>query len=143
MIFYKTELVRLRNWVFSKVFQIQRIYRAHAARLRVRKLRDIRVKQKLMGAYKEENRAKKLESTRKYSAAILKNQYAREREIEFTAWATSRLSSCDMNSEYKGKRMAAFNDSCYSDVKFHEALDTHLRIEKEYQYHIGMCVYIE
>ena len=136
MIFYKTELVRLRNWVFSKVFQIQRIYRAHHARLRVRKIRDSKIKSKLLEEYKEHSRNKKLEETRKYSAAIVKNQYAREREIEFTAWATGRLANCDMKSEYKGKRMKAYSDSCYSDDKFDAALTTHLAIEKEYQRHI-------
>lgn len=133
VVFFRTELVRLRNWIFSRVLKLQRIYRGHAARLYVRKFRAQIIAEKALNKYKITTKYKKLENNRKYSSLILKSKYSHEREIEFTARSISRLEDCDLDTEWKGKRFACFDASTYADIKVKHQIDTHIAIESEYQ----------
>lgn len=64
---------------------------------------------------------------------VLKSKYAKERDIEFSARALSRLEDCDESTAWKGKRFACYDASTYADPKLNIQMDVHLSIEKEYQ----------
>ena len=134
VVFFKTELVRLRDWIFSRVLKMQRIYRGHVARLIARRFKADLVAEKALTKYKSTLRFKRIEDNRKYSSHILKSKYSHERNVEFTARATSRLETCDLKSKWEGKRFACFDGSMYADVKVNHQIDTHVAIESEYQY---------
>ena len=67
------------------------------------------------------------------SSLVLKSKYAKERDIEFSARALSRLEDCDESTEWKGKRFACYDASTYADPKLNTQIGVHIAIEKEYQ----------
>lgn len=130
VIFFKTELVRLRQWIYSRVMKIQRSYRGFISRLHYRRMRETYKRQQIMEEYRESSYEKSLQYNRDRSAVILKGKYNKEREEEFTAWATGRLEGCEEGTTvYSGKRSVCFQASMYADDTVSRAMSSYLELE--------------
>ena len=66
VVFFRTELVRLRNWVFSRVLKIQRIYRGHVGRLIMRSFKAKLTYEDRMSKYRSDMHYARIEENRKY-----------------------------------------------------------------------------
>ena len=130
VIFFKTELVRLRQWLYSRVMKIQRTYRGFINRLQYRRMRQAYEREQTMEAYREGAYEKSLQYNRERSSVILKGRYNKEREEEFTAWATGRLEGCEEGTTvYNGKRSFCFQASMYADDTVPRAMSSYLELE--------------
>lgn len=126
VVYYKIERVRLQQFLLSKAFKIQRLFRGHRVRLLIPgmlKERDDEMVMKQYADFAEKRRLKKLRGD-----AIIKTKaaYVKERAEERTARFTGRI---DVPSLHDDRKMKAFAASCYSDNRLPSEQDKLLAME--------------
>jgi hypothetical protein len=110
----KSEITRLYQVNISRIMKIQRAYRGHYARLQVVKLVADRKRENYMNEYLKESGKKNNFNYRRSLHMKSITYYKKERAEELTARSTNRLMPMD---EYENKKLAAFADSNYFDVR--------------------------
>jgi len=127
VMYYRTEVIRLRQFLLSKAFKIQRIWRAHRVRLNVvPQLKRRLVKEKQEKEYFEFRDKKRLKKERADAIILTKAAYVKERAEERTARYTGRI---DVATDHDDRKMKAFAASIYSDSKLQDQMDNLLSAE--------------
>jgi hypothetical protein len=120
VMYYRTEVIRLRQFLLSKAFKIQRLWRGHRVRLLVPTLRHRRAQDKTREAYADYKEKQRLANERSDSRIMTKNAYIKERAEERTARYTQRI---DLATDHQNRKMRAFAASCYSDNRLQVQMD--------------------
>lgn len=89
--YYQTELYRLFGFSVSRALKIQTVYRGHAARVALRKLKNERRREKVMKEYLRVGRDQLLVKTKTKMKEQLLFDYQKERKEEFTGRAIHKL----------------------------------------------------
>ena len=112
VMFYRTEVVRLQQFLLSKAFKIQRLYRGHRVRLHMPTMIKESNDQEPLDNYL--NMREKQIRRKQFKDSILKtkNAYIKERAEERTARFTQRIDEMSLHNQ---KKMVAFAASCYAD----------------------------
>lgn len=105
---YRSECLWLRQLREGKVLAIQRMYRAHNARLKLLKHIYNSIAEREHKNYSNWRHEKKLATDRTLAKELVKSAYLKERAVELTARVSGRI-------EYGGTKMKDFSDSCYGD----------------------------
>ena len=126
VMYYRTEVIRLRQFLLSKAFKIQRIWRAHRVRLLVPTLKDQRAKDTLSKDYEDWKEMKRVKKAKADNKVLTKNAYIKERAEERTARYTARI---DIATDHQDRKMRAFAASCYSDNRLQDQMDALLNAE--------------
>jgi hypothetical protein len=127
--YFKREVVRLRQYAWGKVLRLQRLYRGHAARLKLRGVQLARVNEKLMWQYKEERAARAEAEKKQHHAQRVKGLYKAERAVERTARFTGRVDFAGSENGYH--KMKVFEHSCYSDGATAQASEELVQIQHQ------------
>lgn len=124
--YFRTEVVRLRQYFISRVLIIQRAYRGHCARLLIPKLIALRRREALMKSY-QDRASKQIKQTHvKKIKDTMMSAYVRERAEEKTARFTQRI---DLASDHDDRKMKAFAASCYAGEELPRQIDSLMHIE--------------
>lgn len=109
--YFRTELIRLRQFVLSRVMKIQRAYRGYAGRLQVPRLRASRRRERVMGDYRrrmhQQLRGQQIAKTKQQ----MMSAYELERFEEMTARYTQRI---EAPADFQDRKLRAWAQSCYS-----------------------------
>lgn len=89
--YYQTELHRLFGFQVSRVLKLQCVYRGHAARVALRKLKEERRKEKVMSEYLRIGRDQLLLKNKNKLKEQILIDYQKERKEEFTGRAILKL----------------------------------------------------
>lgn len=127
VMYYRTEVIRLKQFLLSKAFKIQRIWRAHRVRLNVvPKLKRMYEKEQQEKEYFEFRDKKRLKKERSDAIVMTKAAYIKERAEERTARYTGRI---DVATDHDDRKMKAFAASVYSDYRLQDQMDNILSAE--------------
>lgn len=110
----KSEMTRLYQTNILRIMKMQRAYRGHFARLQFPKFQSVRDREKVMDDYLKFSESKLTKYNRHAQHEKSLIYYKKERRDETTARCTSRLMPMEC---YDNKKLAAFEDSCYYDVR--------------------------
>jgi hypothetical protein len=111
--YFKREVVRLRQHSWAKVLRVQRLYRGHAVRLKIRGIVLTKANLRIMEEYLNERRRKTVKEDKQARSQRALSTYIAERAVERTTRFTQRLEFAGPENEYK--KMAVFASSCYCD----------------------------
>ncbi len=128
--YYRTEVIRMRQYTISRILMIQRAYRGHAVRVKMPKFIALQRREKLMSKYQDQAMKQLKGSHLKQLRDTMMESYAHERREERTARFTQRI---DLPQYHDNKKMKAFAASCYYDDKLQLEIDDlmGLVVEKE------------
>jgi len=112
--YFRTEIIRLEQFVISKILKIQRAYRGHRARLSIPKLLHSRRREAFMSKYLNYSQDKLRLKTKADTLIKVKSAYIKERSEERTARFTGRI---DVPTDHDDRKMRAFANSVYSDQR--------------------------
>lgn len=112
VVYYKIERVRLQQFLLSKAFKIQRLFRGHRVRLLIPGMLKSRDDERVMQQYADFAEKRRLKKLRSDTIIKTKAAYIKERGEERTARYTGRI---DIPSLHDNRKMKAFAASCYSD----------------------------
>ena len=116
---FRMEASRSRQFLASRVMKIQRLYRAHAARLLIPVLRLKARTEELLTSYLKEKEVLLRAKKRIHEREQVMHTYVQERRDELTVRGTSRI---DLPKYHGGKKMAAFHDSVYGNDKLRDSM---------------------
>lgn len=112
---YRKELIRLGQFVLSRVLIIQRAYRGHFVRLRIIPvMRHEKVREERMESYLKEAEQVRAERIRDDMKIKTRSAYIKDRAEERTARFTGRI---DVPSEHDNRKMKAWKQSIYQDQR--------------------------
>ena len=128
--YFRTEVIRMRQFTISRILMIQRAYRGHAVRVKMPKFIALQRRGKLMAKYQDQAMKQLKGSHLKQLRDTMMESYAHERREEKTARFTQRI---DLPYYHDNKKMKAFAASCYYDDKLQLEIDDLMGIviEKE------------
>ena len=128
--YYRTEVIRMRQYTISRILMIQRAYRGHAVRVKMPKFIALQRREKLMARYQDQAMKQLKGSHLKQLRDTMMESYAHERREEKSARFTQRI---DLPQYHDNKKMKAFAASCYYDDKLQLEIDDLMGIviEKE------------
>lgn len=108
IVLYRSECLWLRQWREGRSLAIQRMYRGHAARLKLLKYIYDSIAQTEHTKYKNWRKEKKFNAARSLAKELTKSAYLKERAEEKTARFTERV-------PHSKTKMKDFAESCYGD----------------------------
>ena len=118
--FFRSELVRLRQFVLSRVMKIQRAYRGFAGRLQVPRIKASYQRERVMSDYRrrmhQHLRGQQLARTKQQ----MMSAYELERAEEKTARYTQRI---DAPAAFQDRKLRAWAASCYSSDALKEQME--------------------
>lgn len=126
VVYFKVEVVRLQQFLLSKAFKIQRLYRGHAVRIKIPAMLRARDDERVMRQYANFAEKRRLRRLRTDAVVKTKSAYIKERGEERTARYTGRI---DAPALHNDRKMKAFAASCYSDNRLPNEMDNLLGIE--------------
>jgi IQ calmodulin-binding motif len=127
--YFKTEIIRIRQYEVAQVLKIQRVYRGYHCRLTPHRiLKAVLFDESIMDKYIEEEFKKKIISAKKDLDQLILVNYRDERRKEATLRYTSRIKS---PRAYDGKKMKAYSASCYGETYLEKHVIKSVRDERE------------
>jgi len=127
VMYYRTEVIRLKQFLLSKAFKIQRLWRGHRVRLHIMpKLRYDKQREESENDYFEFREKKMKKKRREDAITMTKNAYIKERAEERTVRYTGRI---DVATDHQDRKMRAFAASCYSDNRLQDQMDSLLETD--------------
>lgn len=127
VMYYRTEVIRLRQFLLSKAFKIQRLWRGHRVRLNiVPRMKKHVQREKQMKEYQDATDKKRMKKERADTITLTKAAYIKERAEERTARFTGRI---DLATDHQDRKMRAFAASVYADNRLQTQMDNLLNAE--------------
>ena len=126
--YFRTEVVRIRQYFISRILIIQRAYRGHCMRLFIPKMVALQRREKIMQRYQQRAAQQIKTAAVKRVKEKLQAAYQHERGEERTSRYTQRI---DLASDHDDRKMRAFAASCYAGDELPQAIDELMRLEGE------------
>lgn len=127
--YFKTELIRIRQYEVAQIMKIQRVYRAYHARLNLIPLSKVKsFDASIEQRYINQRNQKKSDQAKKDLNNLLMVNYVEERRKEATLRYTGRIRG---PSDYDGRKMRAYSASCYAETYLSDHVVKAVREERE------------